>query len=332
MSDRRNFLKTSAAALTTGLVAAYNGNVSFADDSAPDALQSPQPVTGTKKPVRIGAPTFFSDADPKAWAKNAREQRYRAVYAPNVSLNDTDRIKAFRDAVERHGLVIAEVGRWCNLMDADPEKRKANLATVTEGLALADELNAKCCVDIAGSFDTEAWFGHHPKNVSDEFFDLAVENARKIIDAVNPKRAVFAYEMMGWALPDTTESYLRLLKAIDRKGFGVHLDVCNMINSPDKFWNNTRLINEAFDVLGPWIACAHAKDLRWQLEMNIHFVECAVGDGVVDYVTWLNRLATLPHDVPLMVEHMRDHEEYLKCRDHLFKVASEAKIALEWVG
>jgi len=332
MSDRRNFLKTSAAALTTGLVAAYNGNVSFAIESAPDALQSPQPITGTKKPVRIGAPTYFSDADPEAWAKNAREQRYRAVYAPNVSLNDTDRIKAVCTAVEQNGLMIAEVGRWSNLMDADPEKRKANLAFNTEGLALADELNAKCCVNIAGSFNPELWDGPHPKNVSDEYFDLTVENARKIIDAVNPKRAVFAYEMMGWMLPDTPDCYLRMIKAIDRKGFGVHLDVCNMINSPDKFWNNTRVINEAFDMLGPWIASAHAKDLRWQRGGNIHFVECALGDGTLDYVTWLNRLATLPQDVPLMIEHMRDHEEYLKCRDHLFQVASDAKVALEWVG
>ena len=330
MFHRRNFLKTSVA-LSTGLVAIPNMNVSSAVAQAP-VPPSAQPVTGPKKPVRIGGPTFFSEADPDAWAKNAREQRYRAVYAPNVSLNDADRIKAFREAAEQHDLVIAEVGRWVNMMDADPDKRKANINLVTEGLVLADELNAKCCVDIAGSLDTESWFGPHPNNVSDEYFDMAVENARKIIDAVNPKRAVFAYEMMGWAIPDTPENYLRLIRAIDRKGFGVHLDVCNMINSPDKFWNNARLINEAFDLLGQWIVSAHAKDLRWQLEMNIHFVECAVGDGVLDYVTWLNRLATLPHDVPLMIEHMKDHEEYLKCRDHLFKVASEAKVALEWVG
>ena len=327
MSDRRNFLKVSAAALATGLVVPTAAKAS----SAVAQSVSP-PVSGSKKPVRIGGPTYFSEADPVAWAKNAREQRYRAVYAPNVSLNDADRIKAFRDAAEQHDLMIAEVGRWVNLMDADPEKQKANLNLVTEGLALADELNAKCCVDIAGSLDPETWYGPHPNNVSDEFFDRAVENARKIIDAVNPKRAVFAYEMMGWALPDTPDSYLRLIRAIDRKGFGVHLDVCNMINSPDKFWNNTRLINEAFDKLGQWIASAHAKDLRWQREMNIHFVECALGDGVLDYVTWLNRLATLPQDVPLMIEHMKDHEEYLKCRDHLIKVAADANVALEWVG
>jgi hypothetical protein len=172
-------------------------------------------ATPTQRPVRLGGPAFFSDADPEAWAQWHVELRYRAAYAPNVNLNDKDKIKAFVEAVKKRDLVIAEVGRWVNLMDADSAKRAANLKTVTEGLALADELDARCCVDIAGSFNKENWSGPHPKNVSDEFFDLAVENARKIIDAVKPKRAKFTYEMMGWAIPDTADSYLRLIKAID---------------------------------------------------------------------------------------------------------------------
>ena len=321
MSNRRNFLKTSAA-FAAGFVAVTNHR----------PTPAAQPAIGPKKPVRIGAPTFFSEEDPDAWAQNAREQRYRAVYAPKVSFKDTDRVQAFRDATEQRDLVIAEVGRWCNMMDADPEKRKANIDSVTEGLALAEELNARCCVDIAGTFDTESWFGPHPKNVSDEFFDLAVENARKIIDAVNPRRAVFAYEILGWAIPDTAESYLRLIRAIDRKGFGVHLDVCNLINSPEKFWNNTRLINDTFDRLGQWIVSVHAKDLRWEREMSIHFVECPLGEGVLDYATWLQRMSTLPLDAPLMIEHMKDEAEYVKCRQYLFKVSGEAKVPLEWVG
>ena len=49
--------------------------------------------------------------------------------------------------------MLAEVGRWCNLMEADVVKRAANLQTVTDGLALADEIGALNCVDIAGLCD-----------------------------------------------------------------------------------------------------------------------------------------------------------------------------------
>lgn len=327
MYNRRNFLKISAA-LTSGLVVAPFHNKSFANNSMQVGART-TPVLGQMKPVRVGAASMYiSDADPDAWAKNARELQYRAVNAPDVSINDTARIKAICEAVERYDLVIAQVGRWVNLLDADPVKRKANIDAVTEGLALADELNAKCCIDIVGSYNPESWDGPHPKNVSEECFEIAVETARKIIDAVKPKRAVFAYEMMGWIIPDSPESSLRLIQAIDRKGYGVNLDIYNMINSPDKFWNNTRLINETFNMLGPWIVGAHAKDLRWQQERNIRFVECPIGEGEFDHATMLNRLATLPQDVPLIIEHMRNREEYLKCRDNLFKVASEIGVSV----
>ena len=132
-----------------------------------------------------------------------------------------------------------------------------------------------------------------------EFFDAAVENARKIIDAVKPRRAKFCYEVMGWSLPDSPDSYLKMIKAVDRPAFGVHLDPCNLINSPEKFYDITAVLNECFDKLGPWIVSCHAKDLTWDVEMNVHFREVCIGTGAMDYRTYLRRLATLAGDVPL---------------------------------
>ncbi|MCL2348907.1 MAG: sugar phosphate isomerase/epimerase [Planctomycetaceae bacterium] len=324
MKDRREFLKTGTFFLTAG---------TLFSTQAGQPLFSGEPVQKTqnvdvdkrdvdKRKVRIGAPLFVPDDDLDRWAKAAVERGYRAVYAPQVDLKDASRVRDVTKTAEKYDLVIAEVGRWVNLMDADPEKRKQNMALVTEGLAVADAIGARCCVDIAGSFDKESWFGPSAKNLSDEFFELAVENARTIIDAVKPKRAKFAYEMMGWAVPDSAESYLKLLKAIDRKGFGVHIDVCNMVNSPKLFFNTTKLINETFDLLGEHIVSAHAKDLRWNVEMNLHFVECPLGQGPVDYETYLRRMAMLPGDVPLMIEHMKDQAEYDLCHEYLKKIVA----------
>ena len=211
------------------------------------------------------------------------------------------------------------MGRWCNLLDADPVQRAANLKTVSEGLALAEALGARCCVDIAGSYNTKSWFGPHPKNLSKEFFDASVENARKIIDAVRPSRAKFCFEMMGWALPDSPDAYLAMIKAVDRPAFGVHLDPCNAVNCPQRFYQNTELLNECFDKLGPWIASCHAKDLAWSdpVEMNVHLLEVIPGTGVLDYATYLKRVAALPGEVPLMLEHLSGAAEYDKARGYI---------------
>jgi sugar phosphate isomerase/epimerase len=198
--------------------------------------------------------------------------------------------------------------------------RKANLEKVTEGLALAELIGARCCVDIAGSYSSQVWYGPHPANISREFFDAAVENARKIIDAVRPTRAKFCYEMMGWALPDSAAAYVEMIRAVDRPGFACHLDPCNLINSPRRFYANAALINECFDQLGPWIVSCHAKDLTWDVEMNVHFREVTVGVGSIDYRTYLKRLADLGRDVPLMLEHCPNAEEYDRGRRHLLEL------------
>ena len=314
-TDRRGFLKHAAGAAAAG----WLGSRTAAGRAAPPEAKP--------HPIRLGAPVFGAPQDPDGLALAHKKLGYRAAYCPGVSLADTDRIRAIREAFEKHDVVIAEVGRWCNLLDADPAKRAENLKRVTEGLALADAIGARCCVDIAGSFNPDLWYGPHPKNLSQEFFDATVENARKIIDAVKPTRAKFCLEMMGWALPDSADSYLQLIQAVQRDAFGVHLDPCNLVNSPERFYRNTDLLNECFDKLGPWIANCHAKDLAWEVEMNVHFREVTLGEGKLDYPTYLKRLAALPGDVPLMIEHMKGAEEYDKSRQHVFDLGERIGVS-----
>jgi sugar phosphate isomerase/epimerase len=279
------------------------------------------------QPIRLGGPPFASTEDPEALALAHRKLGYRAAYCPGVSIKDTERIRALSDAFAKHDVVIAEVGRWCNLLDADPDKRRKNLEAVTEGLALAEAVGARCCVDIAGSFSKTEWYGPHPDNLSQKHFDADVENARKIIDAVKPKRAKFCYEVMGWALPDSPDSYVKLIKAVHRPAFGVHLDPCNLVNSPDKFYHNTALLNECFDKLGRWIVSCHAKDLTWDVEMNVHFREVAPGKGSLDYATYLKRVAELPQNAPLMLEHLATADQYAGAREYILETGRKAGLS-----
>ncbi len=298
--SRRQFLTGAAASFATTLAPALRAE-----------------ATSKTNALRLGGPIFNPPADPEELALAHRRLGYSAAYCPNVALDDADRVRAFRSAFERHGVVIAEVGRWVNLLEADSIRRAANLKLVTEGLALAEEIGALCCVDIAGSFNPTVWYGPHPDNLSRRFFDAAVENARKIIDAVKPRRAKFCYEMMGWALPDSPDSARQLLRAVDRRAFAIHLDPANLVNSPQRFYRNADLINECFDKLGPWIVSCHAKDLAWEVEMNVHFREVRPGTGSLDYPTYLRRLARLPHRPPLMLEHLTTADEYAAARDFI---------------
>jgi len=298
--DRRSFLAAAGVAIA--------GTVS--------ARASQAPATAGAR-IRLGAPVSVPSDDPEALARAYRAKRYRAAYCPSIRLDDRERLRATVEAFARHDVAIAEVGRWVNLLDPDTEARKKNIATVTEGLALAEAVGARCCVDIAGSFSATSWFGPHPENLSERFFDAAVENARAILDAVKPMRTTFCYEMMAWSLPDSPDTSLRMLKAVDRKAFAVHLDPCNLVNSPDRYYRSSDLVRECYAKLGPHVASVHAKDLAWDVEMAVHFREVRIGLGSIDYSVFLAEHARHCPDVPVMLEHLSGEAEYDAARDHV---------------
>jgi sugar phosphate isomerase/epimerase len=278
------------------------------------------------RPVRLGGPIFLKSDDPKQLAKEHRRLGYSAAYCPQADVSDATRIRAIRDAFASEDVVISEVGAWKNMLDPDARKRAGNLQYVTERLALAEAVGARCCVDIAGSFNAKVWYGPDAKNLSSEFLEATVENCRKVIDAVKPTRTRFTIEMMGWSLPDGPDSYLKLIRAVDRKAFGVHLDVCNVINSPTRFYGNADVIRECFTKLGPWIISCHAKDLQWVTEYNVHFLEVIPGRGEIDYKTYLTQLAQCPMEAPLMLEHLNTAEEYEEGKQYILRMGREAGV------
>jgi sugar phosphate isomerase/epimerase len=277
----------------------------------------------TVRPIRLGGPIFKKSDDPAELAREHRRLGYSAAYCPPANATDTARVRAIEKAFAGENVVIAEVGAWRNMLDPDAQKRRDNLHYVSERLALAEAVGARCCVDIAGSFNPQSWYGPHPKNLSQEFFDATVENCRRVIDEIKPRRTHFSIEMMGWNIPDGPDSYLKLIKAVDRAAFGVHLDVCNGINSPTRFYNNAEFIRDCFQKLGKWILSCHAKDLQWVVELNVHFLEVVPGRGEVDYGAYLTELARLPVDAPLMLEHLKTAEEYDEGKRYIQQIAAK---------
>jgi sugar phosphate isomerase/epimerase len=272
--------------------------------------------------VRLGGPVFLKSEDPRELAREHRRLGYSAAYCPAIAAPP----EKIREAFQAEHVVIAEVGAWKNMLDPDAAARQANLQYVIERLALADAVGARCCVDIAGSYNPKYWYGMNSKNLSREFFDATVENCRRAIDTVQPTRTSFSIEMMPWSLPDGPDSYLELIRAVDRRRFGVHLDVCNVVNSPARFYNNTAVIEECFRKLGKWILSCHAKDLAWVPEYNVHFAEVVPGRGEIDYRAYLRELAKLPVETPLMLEHLKNAAEYDEGRAYIQKIAAESGV------
>jgi len=276
-------------------------------------------------PVRLGGPTFEKYEDPAGWVAALKKLGYSAAYCPVGAEAGDDVVKAYEQAAKDANIIIAEVGAWSNPISPDEKTRKEAQEKCRSQLHLADRIGARCCVNIAGSRG-EQWDGPSAKNFTDETFDMIVETTRAIIDDVKPTRTYFTLETMPWAYPDSADSYLSLFKAIDRKQFAVHLDPVNIVCSPQRYFGSGDLIRECFAKLGPYIKSCHGKDILLQLKLTTHLDEVRPGLGGLDYETFLRELSKRP-DVPLMLEHLPNAEEYRLAAEYVRSVGKKVGVS-----
>jgi sugar phosphate isomerase/epimerase len=266
--------------------------------------------------------------DPAAFARAHTAFGYGAAYVPaSLTMADAGLLARWEAAFAAEDVVLAEVGIWRNIVTPDEAVRKAHIAYAAERLAVADAVGARTAVTYPGSLRAGAeYYESVPANFEAEGFEATVAACREIIDLVKPRRASFSLEMMQYSLPDSVDAYVDLIRAIDRPAFAAHFDPVNLIMTPRAYWQNGALIRECFAKLGPWLASCHAKDV-----INIHhtasveFAECPVGDGVLDYATYLTELSRLPREVPLMLEHL-DGPAYAVARDRILAVGAAAGV------
>jgi len=277
--------------------------------------------------MRLGGPLLTPFDGPAGWIAALRERGYSAAYCPVGADADDATVRAYRQAADGAGIVIAEVGAWSNPLSPDDSERNAAIRKCQEQLALADRIGARCCVNIAGSRGRK-WDGPHPDDLTEASFGLIVDSVREIINAVKPARTYYALETMPWMYPDSADSYLTLLQAVDRPRFAVHLDPANLISSPQRYFRNGELIRDCFAKLGPLVRSCHAKDVVLRDSFMVHLDEVRPGLGGLDYSAFLRELSRLPDNTPLMLEHLPNEDEYAAAATYIRDIAARHTLSL----
>jgi len=275
--------------------------------------------------MRIGGGIEKAYENPEEWYALVSELGYRAVLSPVDYKAGTKERQAYLECVRTHDLVIGEVGAWKNTIASDRAERSAALEYCKNQLALADEMGANCCVNISGSRG-EIWDGFYEENYSDDTWDLVVETVRNIIDAVKPVRTFYTIESMPWMIPDSPEQYLRLIEAVDRKAFGVHLDFVNMINCPKRWVFRDAFIEECFIKLGPYIKSVHGKDAYMEHTYSTVIHETMPGKGLINFGKVAMFCENLGPDTTLFIEHLDDFESYKQASCYVREQASLAGV------
>ncbi|MFC1583010.1 sugar phosphate isomerase/epimerase family protein, partial [Planctomycetota bacterium] len=222
--------------------------------------------------MRLGGPVFAKYKNPEEWAAAMQELGYTAAYCPVGTEADDKEVRAYADAAAAADIVIAECGAWSNPISKDDKERNEALDKCKKQLELAERIGANCCVNITGSRGPK-WDGPCAEDLTPETFDLIVASVQEIIDAVKPTRTYYTLETMPWMYPDSTQSYMELMKAIDREQCAAHMDPVNLVCSPQRYFNNDALIREFCEAFGKRIKSCHAKDILLGQNLTTHLDE-----------------------------------------------------------
>jgi sugar phosphate isomerase/epimerase len=275
--------------------------------------------------IRFGGPVFMADekaagageshgaqGDPVLLARRHKEKGFTAAYVPKIDLNDAALIRTTREAFQKEGIILAEAGYWENIMDTDGDTRGFHRARQLDALYLAEELGAVCSLNIFGSYcHGNGNSQHKALNFSDEAFEAAVDMARYFIDTVKPKTAFFAYEIFPFDITDTAENIERLIKAVDRRQFGAHLDLVNLINCPRAYFSSGEIAKECVRRFGDRIVSCHVKDIKMkEPSISVILEEVPMGQGNIDLKTFMRQIEGLSRPIPFMMEHLRSEAEY----------------------
>lgn len=260
----------------------------------------------------LGISTSLTHQGAKDWADQHRALGCKAVVFPLDCYAKRQDIRDYMEAANEAGFVIAEVGIWRNVIAQEEEQRKKALDYAIGQLAMADEIGARCCVNVAGACAGARWDGACRENFEIEAWQKTVESVQKIIDTVKPMHTKYAIEPMPWMIPTGPEEYLRLLADINRTAAGVHLDIVNMIHCPERFFFQENFIKDCFTMLKGKICSCHLKDIRLKEEYTFQLEETYCGNGSLNMEHYALLATKEQEQMPMIIEHLHSDEEYRK--------------------
>lgn len=266
--------------------------------------------------MKLGISMSLPHNSPEEWAQKHKALGLSAVVFPCRHNTDVATIDAYVEAAKGYDLTIAEVGAWCNVLTPDETERKKKYDYCLHQLELAEYVGALCCVNTSGA-KGEYWAGGYKENYSEKTYAEIIETVQGLIDTVKPQKTFYTLEPMPWMHPDSPEDYLQMIKDIDRAAFAVHLDVVNMICTPQRYLFNEQFTDKAVAMLGPYTKSCHIKDVLLEESLTVSLKEVPCGMGGFNLKNYIDRLDEVDADMPVIIEHLKVEEEYIKAVRYL---------------
>ena len=195
-------------------------------------------------------------------------------------------LKLITEGFSRRHLTLAALSGTYNMIDPDPQARAVGADGLDRLITWAPGVGAEVVTLCTGSRDPESMWRKHPGNDSSEAWsDLLVQIERAVKVAEECGVTLGVEPEIGNTI-NSVQKARRLLDEVKSPRLKIVMDGANVFQR-GQLPNMRNVLDEAFDLLGPDIVLAHAKDLDKDGEAG----HLAAGRGRLDYPYYLELLS-----------------------------------------
>ena len=269
--------------------------------------------------MRVGEGESYSDV-----AQRAARLGYQGVSIGfDHRWTETDLV-GIRWAFDEQGVDIVELRCYCNFVTPRDDEARRNVERLQYALRAGGLLNCDHAVTYAGSRhpDPEQHFAPHPDNWSDATWDLLVKRAWSLLDGVDDVGVRLCFAPCRTTTLNTLDSLAELVADVATVRVRVALDPAALL-TPEAAAHPGQALAEIFARLSDAIAVAHATDVALiEAGPEPQTTPARLGEGILDYATYLKLLDALELDTPLVVTYQGTDAGYERALSTLREAAA----------
>jgi sugar phosphate isomerase/epimerase len=195
---------------------------------------------------------------------------------------DGETCDRIREELTARGITMAAISGTFNMIHPDPEERRRGLARLRTLAGACERLGTSVITLCTGTRDPASMWRRHPENDSPGAWADLLPSMREAARIAEECRVTVAFEPEVSNVVDSAQKARRLLDEIASPHLKVVIDGANLFHAGE-LSRMREILEEAFALLGPDIALAHAKDLSRDGEAGHE----AAGTGLLDYDRYL---------------------------------------------
>lgn len=218
----------------------------------------------------------------------------------NAATPDWDAVKKVREGLDRHGLAVAGLYGYYNVVSPDAEQRRKGRERMAFMLANWKRFGSPNVTTETGTYNAKSEWQDSPKNASEEAYLECRREIEGLVKVAERAGAVVNIEPYWRNIIGTIDRAERLFREVNSPALKLTMDPSNYFR-PEDLARMKPMLDDMFRRLGAQIVLAHAKDVRVTDKGQEH---PAAGLGVLDYATYLELLAKLDRPIDLVLEHL----------------------------